>query len=371
MCKIVLLGEAPGANEVITGTPFVGAAGIELLRMLDEAGTLKLTRFDLDYIRRAWSDNDPNLIDMIWRLHPEFIRMNVFSQYPPGNDLSAFMGPKETRIPGWPRLPVGKLKGSGQYIREEFLHELERLENDLLQTRPNLVIALGNTPLWAMCGLTGVGNLRGCTRLATKVAPGQKVLPTYHPSGVLQQWNLRPITIIDLSKAKREAEFPELRRPEREVWIEPGVKDVERFFAEHMAQTQLLSVDIETAGDSITEIGFAPSQRISLVIPFYDPRRIDRNYWTSEDDEYKVWDIIRTCLADRSIPKLFQNGLYDIAFLWRTMGIKVLGAEHDTMLLHHALMPEAPKALGFLGSLYCDEGSWKHDHKVKTIKREE
>ena len=29
------------------------------------------------------------------------------------------------------------------------------------------------------------------------------------------------------------------------------------------------------------------------------------------------------------------------------------------MLLHHALQPESLKALGFLGSLYTDEGPWK------------
>jgi hypothetical protein len=70
--------------------------------------------------------------------------------------------------------------------------------------------------------------------------------------------------------------------------------------------------------------------------------------------------------------KLFQNGLYDIAFLWRAYGIKVMGAEHDTMLLHHALQPESLKGLGFLGSIYSDEGAWKQmREKVTTIKADE
>ena len=74
------------------------------------------------------------------------------------------------------------------------------------------------------------------------------------------------------------------------------------------------------------------------------------------------------------IPKLFQNGAYDISFLYRSMRIKVLGATHDTMLLHHALQPESLKSLGFLGSIYSDEGSWKGMRKrvkAKTIKRDD
>jgi hypothetical protein len=31
----------------------------------------------------------------------------------------------------------------------------------------------------------------------------------------------------------------------------------------------------------------------------------------------------------------------------------------DTMLLHHAMYPELPKSLGFLGSIYTNESAWK------------
>ena len=72
-----------------------------------------------------------------------------------------------------------------------------------------------------------------------------------------------------------------------------------------------------------------------------------------------------------AIRKVFQNGLYDIAFLWRSAGCAVRGAEHDSMLLSHALQPESLKGLGYLGSIYCDEGAWKSERrKPKTIKRD-
>lgn len=75
-------------------------------------------------------------------------------------------------------------------------------------------------------------------------------------------------------------------------------------------------------------------------------------------------------LTDPTIPKLFQNGLYDISFLWRAYGIGVRGATHDTMLLSHALQPESLKGLAYLGSIYTDHGPWKSERKVETIGRD-
>jgi DNA polymerase I-like protein with 3'-5' exonuclease and polymerase domains len=77
-------------------------------------------------------------------------------------------------------------------------------------------------------------------------------------------------------------------------------------------------------------------------------------------------------LEDQAIRKVFQNGLYDIAFLWRSYGIKTLGGAEDTMLLHHALQPEALKGLAFLGSVYTNHGPWKSERKTstETIKRD-
>src|SRR6185369_5619046 len=96
------------------------------------------------------------------------------------------------------------------------------------------------------------------------------------------------------------------------------------------------------------------------------------SYWAHRADEVAAWAAIRRVLIDGSIPKLFQNGLYDIAFLLRSYGIGVRGCAHDTMLLSHALQPESLKGLGYLGSIYTDFGAWKVDHKNRheTIKRD-
>ncbi len=338
MSKIAIIGEAYGEQEEAEKAPFVGASGYELTRMLSEAG-----------IHRA-----------------DCYLTNVFNLRPPGNKLAAFCGPKPEGIRGLP--PIGK----DGYVKACYTAELERLADELVQLNPNLIIALGNTPLWALCGKTGISKLRGTTQLSNLVVAGFKVLPTYHPAAVLRQWEHRPIVVVDFMKAKREAEFPEIRRPKREIWIEPTLEDLNAFRQRYLTGAKRpLSVDIETAGNQITCIGWGFSN-IALVVPFVDSRRKGRSYWATISDERKAWEFNKQLLEDHSIAKIFQNGLYDIAFLWRAYGIKVYGAEHDTMLLHHALHPESLKALGFLGSIYTDEGPWKNERKhTTTIKRDE
>lgn len=334
---IAIIGEAWGETEERERAPFVGASGYELTKMLGEAG-----------IERA-----------------NCLLTNVFNFRPPNNKIEAICGSKQEAIKGFPALAKGK------YVHEQYLPELERLQSELLDFNPNLIIALGNTPTWALLGITGISKIRGTTALSTHTVTGFKVLPTYHPAAVLRQWELRPTVIMDFYKAKREATFPEVRRPERTIWIEPKIEDLYEFKRRYIDTSRRCAVDIETARNQITCIGFAPNRTIALVVPFVDGRRLGKNYWGNARSETEAWAFVRKVLEDKKIHKTFQNGLYDIAFIWRATGMRVYGSEHDTMLLHHALQPEALKGLGFLGSVYTDEGNWKQMRRVSTIKRDD
>lgn len=363
---VFLVGEAMGANEAKIGRGFVGTSGGELLRMLHDAGVITLTSEDRSYMSRYYSSQDPWLLDAIWQLHPEVYRTNVFQLHPPNNDLSFFCDDRKLAIPGYPKL------GTAGWVHKDYQPELTRLGDELLQYDPNLVVCLGNAALWALVGRgSGISKLRGTTCISTHTVAGYKLLCAYHPAAVTRQWELRPTTVIDLSKINKEKEFPDVRRPQCEIWIEPDLQDITRFITENIALCSILSVDIETTGSRITCIGFAPSERLAIVIPFDDARTKNGSYWSTREDERRCWELVRGVLEDRTIPKLFQNGIYDIAFLWRAYGIKTLGAQHDTMLLHHALQPEALKGLGYLGSVYADFGAWKDEHRQsQTIKRD-
>lgn len=335
MVDIAIIGEAWGEAEARLRTPFVGGMSRELTPMLEEAG-----------IHRA-----------------DCFLTNVFNIRYDGKP-EIFCGPKAEGLDGYGPMVASK------YCREEFRPELDRLAAELIETNPNVIIPMGNTPLWALTGRTGISKQRGTTSLSTHTVSGFKILPTYHPAAIIHQWDLRPVTVLDLMKAARESKFPEIRRPRVDVYVPETVEDILEFETKHIQD--FLSVDIETAGDQITCIGFAPSSQVSITIPFYDFRRSGRSYWRDNTSESDVWGIVKRILGDGNIRKLFQNGLYDISFLWRAYGIRVMGASEDTMLLHHALQPEALKGLGFLGSVYTDHGAWKQMRgKIATIKGDE
>lgn len=336
--RICIIGESWGAEEEKERIPFVGTSGYLLTKMLEEAG-----------INRA-----------------DCFLTNVINARPENNKVEAFCGDKKTAIQGWPALIKGK------YLRTEFAPELERLGDELTEVNPNLIICLGNTAMWALCGKTAISKARGTTSISSHTVAGFKVLPTYHPAAVSRQWELRPITVIDLVKAKRESEFPEIRRPKREIWIEPAIQDLWDFHDRYIKPCSLLATDVETSGTQITCVGFAPRPDLALVVPFLDIRRKDRNYWPSKELESAAWKFVRYILEEQSIKKCFQNGIYDIAFFWRSYGIKTRGADEDSMLAHHALQPESLKSLGFLGSIYCDGlPAWKDMRNKQTIKQDE
>jgi len=363
---VMLLGEAWGRHEDILKRAFVGTSGVELLRMLHEAKLISFTSADYNHIRAWYQTENPSYVDFIWDSHPELYRTNVFNVHPPGNDLAAICVDRYSAIPGWPALVKGK------YAPAELASELHRLAKEINSVEPNLIICLGNTALWALTGRTGISELRGSTRTSTHLVSGIKLLPTYHPAAVGRQYNLRPVVIADLIKANRERKFPEVRRPHREVWIEPTLEDLEEFYERYIIPAGRVSVDIETSGRLITCIGFAPRPDLALVVPFFDPRRKDRSYWPHAGAERGAWSWVSEVLRNPDIKKVLQNGAYDITFLLRSNNITTFGAEHDTMLLHHALYPEMLKGLGFLGSLYTDEGSWKEMRKrTTTFKRDD
>lgn len=369
--KIAFLGEAWGEYEHKYGAGLVGPSGIELFKQLELAGVIKLTSEAEGFFRKFWDTRDGQYVDLVWNMYPELYRTNVFNFRPPGNRLEDIcVSDKHDGIKGYPAIIRSP---KVRYLPQDYSYELERLAGELLDKDPNLIVALGNTASWALLGQVAIMKNRGVTYLSTHTVQGFKVLPTYHPAAIMRQWELRPVAVMDLYKAFREMEFPEIRRPKRTIWIEPTLEDIHEFMESHVQRAALLSVDIETAGNQITNIGFAPNASLAINIPFVDFRKPGRNYWANKDDEVRAWRIIKSVLETPSPPKLFQNGLYDISFLWRGYGIGVRGAKEDTMLLSHAQQPEQLKGLGFLGSLFTDEGNWKtmRARGKTTIKRDD
>jgi DNA polymerase I-like protein with 3'-5' exonuclease and polymerase domains len=179
----------------------------------------------------------------------------------------------------------------------------------------------------------------------------------------------RVICIADFLKAWRESENPQLIRPFREAWVTPTLSEI-RTWREIATwsigvRQQPLAVDCETNGSLITCISFAHSSKSAITIPFRS-KDGTHNYWATFDDELLAWHEV-LLLLESGRPLVFQNGMYDMQFLIR-MGFNCKNARHDTMLLHHSLYPEVQKSLGFLGSIYTNESSWKLLRKQRATK---
>ena len=185
-----------------------------------------------------------------------------------------------------------------------------------------------------------------------------KVIPSWGPLSIIRQWELRVILMADLAKAAREARFPELRRPKRLIYMEPTLQDIEDFYLEFLVPSPFISCDIETKALTITEVGMSDaSGEHAIVIPFWKRPAADGNYWKTLAEEASAWAIIRRICAAH--PLVGQNFAYDMTYFWSTVGIPCPQFIGDTMLLHHSLQPEMEKGLGFLGSIYTNEPSWK------------
>ena len=333
--EVLFVGEAPGKDEEALGAPFLGASGKLLRRMLDKAGWPS----GLDEHERIIAAN-------------QSVRMtNVFMERPPDNDLKAWCTPKRAAGADYPLPPLS----TGQYMGREHLHELDRLRDEIRAQRPRLIVALGNTPCWALLRRTGIGKLRGSV-FDCELEPGIAVLPTYHPAAILRDYSLKVVAQADLLKAKRYLDEGFAPR-KRERWLDPTREEMETFKAEYLDHATIIAFDVETKGGSVTCIGFSPTPDRAICVPFYDPRKPSRSFWPDVDSERWAWQWVKDVLQSR-VPKVAQNGLYDVQYCvaW---GIQPQNVLHDTMIRHHAYQPELEKGLGFLGSIYTDEAPWK------------
>lgn len=331
-CKIAFVGEAPSDDEVWKGVPLVGPAGRIFNQLLRTAN-----------LRRE-----------------EFLVTNVFDEQLPDNDVKNWCAPakeaKAWRADGYDLPPIGK----GQYLRPEHAWHLDRLAEELARAKPNVIVPLGGTALWAFTGYSNIMARRGAVAEATMTAPGTKLLPTLHPSFLFHSYKYFTVVAGDLIKAREESEDPRITTTARELWLDPTLDDIAEFKRRYLDGAPYIVTDIETVPKyrQITAVGFADGPHHAITIPFVDPRQPDRSYWRTLEEELRAWEAVRAVLAMPQ-PKVLQNGTYDVQWQFALMGIPTLNYAEDTRLQHHALFPELPKDLGFLGATYARERSWK------------
>jgi uracil-DNA glycosylase family 4 len=332
--RIMIVGEAPGEEEEKQQRPFVGRSGVELTDMLHEAGIVRT----------------------------ECFLTNVCKYRPPGNKIELFFEDKGLSKPN-------------ELIREGIVE----LEAEIKEVKPNVIIALGNTPLWALQNLPKCGGItkwRGSElplseRLATRDTPvGHScvVIPTYHPAAILRQWSWRQIAVHDLrARVKKYTDNPRITPPRYSFTIRPTYAQVICFLEallkrlDSSSSEVLIADDIETKQGHISCIGLAVSRLEAICIPLMCKGNPE-GYWDAEEETAILW-LLHKCLTHPRARVVGQNFLYDAQYKAKHLAF-VPRVRDDTMLMQHVAFPSLPKGLDFLSSMYCSfHRYWKDEGK--------
>lgn len=316
--KIMLVGEAPAREEVKKGLPFQGRAGDELNNLLRDAGIKR----DHVYVTNA--------------------------------SLNPVVGDKELFF-------FTKKKGKG-LPTDIFLEGIAQLYRDIQEIKPNVVVPMGNYALWALRMHQQITLWRGSI-LWSDLA-NVKIVPTFHPAALLRgqheeeggtkqgggMWKMRPVVIWDLQRAKAQSLYPEIRRKPRTILVNPE-GSLHDMCLERLLRSDRRMFDVETyGGKRLACIGFGDG---------YD------DTWSvvwSFDDRPDRADLFRRLLEDDT-KKMCQNGMYDFTLLDQ-LGIHTKNYWWDTMYAQHVLVPQHPKSLQFLTSVYTDIPYYKDEGKI-------
>jgi uracil-DNA glycosylase family 4 len=345
--RILIVGEAPGEQEVREGRPFVGPAGTLLRNFLMEVG-----------------------------INPEEVLFTNICKYrPPENKLEKFFA-------------------DGGFPQSIVVEGLCELEDDIKRVQPNVILACGNFPLWALAskarwmdywkdgehvrGYTGISDWRGSILDCTLV-PGMKVIPTFHPSYIAREGMKDHGTFkCDLARVKKESEFPEVRRPEKavilvkeqplalqnywEVMLNGVTPEWEPYSSREQIRMGFLAdqdtkdpttLDIEYIGSKLLCVGMTQSATEAFVFP--TENLSDLSY---------VGGIIRELPAFNA-----QNSMFDASILeWHYQLPIMQRITFDTMLAANAAQIELPKGLDYLVSIYTDQPYYKGMVDWKKIK---
>ena len=335
--KVMVVGEAPGAEEELKRLPFVGTSGRFLHALLKGAGF------------------DPK----------ELFFTNVLTIRPPNNKIEALCVPKKDLPVDYDLPPLG----SGKYLKPELVCHLDRLAEEIRQVKPNIIIGLGATASWALIQSPKIKDARGAWHNERLSGLGVKTIFSWHPAAVLRQWKLKIDLQLDLLKAYKGKDSPDIERTVRELLLNPTLDELNEV-KPRLLSADYLVCDIETYRGQIDCIGFSPDPSFAVSVPFFQTFGSHKNHWTSTSAEVQAWLWVREVLTS-DVPKVFQNGLFDLSWLIHKYKIPVRNAGEDTMLLAHALHPERPKGLADLAAIYANELPWKFNYRRREDEKED
>lgn len=347
--RIMLVGECWGYEEERTGVPFSGASGQELNRMLHEAGIMR----------------------------SECYATNLVNAKPPNQNLELWIPRKKKDVT--PDMVGLRESWVSPIVRAGY----EQLLREILIIRPNVIVALGGSALWALTGATGILKWRGsqihaevpgmdwpADMLSPTIRPPRpKLIPIVHPAAILRDWSLRAITVNDLKRVARERDSTEYSNvPQWNFTIRPSIdaalSKIAYLQALVEAEPTWLDFDLETRAGHIACAGISWSTTEAICIPFMCVESRE-GYWLPDEEAEIVYQLFRL-LTHPNAKVRGQNLLYDCQYTYRHWHF-VPRVVQDTMISHHSAFCGLPKSLAYQASMYCGHYVyWKDDGKTWT-----
>lgn len=315
--KLCLLGEAPAANEMRKGEPFVGDAGAVLDRCLVAAGVERRNVYILNVFEGMLRKNDAR--DRAW-LGDDLVWTSTKGLTPRGLECAAGM--------------FGRLRASGA----------------------NCAAPLGGVAFSALfASLKGqIGKWRG----SILEWEGRKIVPTYHPATVC--WgstHLQHVIATDLRRAKEQSEFPEVRRRPRDLILNPSHTKARGFLQELRYERKRTFFDLELYNGQLSAISLSNDPEVAISIPFLGP---EGHRWTAYEERVLL-DTFAELLYDPEVPKGNQNVTFDLHILAELYGMVGRGVFDDPMVLHSIVFPDMEKGLAYQTSWLTDVPYYKDD----------
>lgn len=156
------------------------------------------------------------------------------------------------------------------------------------------------------------------------------------------------------------------QEPTYDIRVAPTYLEVIRWLDE-AASLSRHSFDIEVASREITclSIAFTPAGSLpkSMSIPFVYTNILGQQLsYFSPAEELEIWLRLELLLCSPKKESVGQNAVFDTHFLFDKLGFLAQNV-HDTMIAQNIIMPDYPKGLDFITSLWTDLPYYKKDGK--------
>jgi uracil-DNA glycosylase family 4 len=334
--KLMIIGEAPGAQEAAQGKPFVGPSGELITELLEVAG---LNRRDV-YLT------------------------NIIKIRPPENPLGTLQAINNPET------------GKG-YKAEDFFPLLWK-EIEALQ--PNCILALGRLAMETLTHQYGkITDYRGS--IFPCLNYGGKVVITIHPASIFDRtrgqaseqgmftWKQKAHIQFDFIKAARECKTSKWNMPRRDLRVVRTSREIEQFFKMYK-DYDLVYCDTEVLKAHLVCIGFAFTPHEAISIPLIDLQSNSNPSGIPLHDMKEIWKIVAQKLADPALKIGGQNFKGDKIYWLETAGFEVNGFCEDAMLKMHTLSPELPKSQAFQASVFTNEPFYKNEGREYNPNRD-